>query len=172
MIELEKTYLAKFIPEDLKNYNFKTILDIYIPQTSEHPKLRLRQTGNRYELTKKEPIQENDASEQEEQTIILSEPEFNEFKKITGKKVHKIRYYYKYHDLIIEFDIFQDDLLGLVLIDIEFKTVEEKNNFIMPDFCLIEVTQETFIAGGKICGKKYEDIENDLNRFNYKKLYV
>ena len=53
MIELEKTYLAKNIPENLQNCKFKEIVDIYIPKYSEHPKLRIRKNGNRYEVTKK-----------------------------------------------------------------------------------------------------------------------
>ena len=42
----------------------------------------------------------------------------------------------------------------------------------MPDFCLADVTEEIFIAGGMLGGKKYKDIEIDLKKFNYKKLYI
>ena len=42
----------------------------------------------------------------------------------------------------------------------------------MPDFCLAEVTQETFFAGGIVCGKKYDDLEADLKRFHYQKLFL
>lgn len=28
------------------------------------------------------------------------------------------------------------------------------------------------VIGGMICGKSYEDIESELNRFNYKKLFL
>jgi CYTH domain-containing protein len=106
----------------------------------------------------------------EEQTIILTEDEFNSFQKLDGKKVRKLIYYYDYNEITAEIGIFQDSLKGLVMIDFEFATVEEKDNFKMPDFCLADVTQEVFLAGGMICGKSYEDIENDLKRFNYKKL--
>ncbi len=40
----------------------------------------------------------------------------------------------------------------------------------MPDFCLVEVTQEDFVAGGMLCGKSYEDIKADLDRYGYTKL--
>lgn len=43
-------------------------------------------------------------------------------------------------------------------------------SFQMPDFCLCEVTQEEFIAGGMLCGKRYTDIEADLERFGYKRI--
>ena len=97
MIELEKTYLAKKLPENLRSCKFKEIIDVYIPKTSEHPKLRLRKNGDIFELTKKEPVNEGDASRQKEQTIILNETEFNALnQQIEGKRVHKIRYYYDY----------------------------------------------------------------------------
>ena len=172
MIELEKTYLAKELPEGLENCEFKEIIDIYIPKSSEHPKLRIRKNGNKFEATKKKPVSDGDASRLEEQTIILTEDEFDAFKKLDGKRVCKLRYYYDYNGRTAEIGIFQDSLKGLVVIDFEFANIEEKDNFKMPDFCLADVTQEVFLAGGMICGKKYENIENDLKRFNYKKLFL
>ena len=38
----------------------------------------------------------------------------------------------------------------------------------MPDFCLAEVTQEEFIAGGMLCGKSFEDIKDKLEKFGYR----
>jgi CYTH domain-containing protein len=173
MIELEKTYLAKSIPENLKDCKIKEIVDIYIPKESDHPKLRLRKNGNKFELTKKEPIVESDASNQNEQTIILNEDEFNALnQQVGGKMVRKLRYFYDYNGKTAEFDIFQDSLLGLVVVEFEFDTIEEKDNFQMPDFCLADITQEVFIAGGVICGKTYEDIENNLTKFEYNKLFL
>jgi len=72
MIELERTFLVKIIPENLKSCRFNEIIDIYIPKTAEHPTLRLRKNGNTFELTKKEPVNDGDASHQNEQTIILT----------------------------------------------------------------------------------------------------
>lgn len=42
----------------------------------------------------------------------------------------------------------------------------------MPDFCLADITQEDFIAGGMICGKTYADIESEVQRFGYVKIGV
>jgi len=172
MIEIEKTYLVKDLPKNLKNCKFKEIIDIYIPKTSDHSKLRIRRNGDKFEMTKKEPVSGRDSSYQKEQTIILTETEFNTFSELEGKRVRKFRYYYNYNGQIAEIDIFQDLLNGLVLVDFEFITLKEKDNFKMPDFCLADVTQKVFIAGGVICGKSYKDIENDLNRFGYQKLFL
>lgn len=172
MIELEKTYLVKKLPENLKDCKFKEIIDVYIPKSSDHPKLRLRKNGDKFEITKKEPVNNGDASHQEEQTIILTETEFNALNELEGKRIHKLRYYFDYNGRIAEVDVFQDLLKGLILVDFEFTSIEEKDRFEMPDFCLADVTQELFIAGGMICGKSYEDIEDDLDRFDYKKLFL
>ena len=69
-----------------------------------------------------------------------------------------------------EIDVFADELEGLVLIDFEFDTVEEKSTFKMPSIALADVTQEDFVAGGLLAGKTYNDIALELKRFNYKQI--
>lgn len=172
MIELERTYLLKTIPKDLTKSNFKEIIDIYIPKNSNHPVLRIRKNGNKYEMTKKQPVHGKDSSKQEEQTIILSSEEFESLNNIDGKKVHKIRYNYEYNNKVLEVDVFQEELQGLILVDVEFENEEDMASFEMPDFCLIEVTQEKTFAGGMICGKSYIDIEKKLNEYKYNKLIL
>ena len=170
MVELEKTYLVKNLPENLGSCEFKEIIDIYLPKSSDHSKLRLRKNGDKFEMTKKEPVDGKDSSRQKEQTIVLAEEEFNALNELKGRRVCKFRYLYSYNGQIAEVDVFQDMLEGLVLVDFEFEVMRDKDNFKMPDFCLADVTQEVFVAGGVICGKSYKDIEDDLNRFGYQKL--
>lgn len=167
MIELEKTYLAKFIPKELENE--KEMIDTYIPKDKRHPILRIRKNGDKFEITKKYPV-EDDASKQKEHTIPLTKEEFEEVVKLDGKRVEKIRYDYYYNGKKAEIDVFQGKLKGLVLVDFEFDSEEEKENFEMPDFCLADVSNEEFLAGGMLCGKRYEDIEEGLKKYNYKKL--
>ena len=169
MIELEKTYLAKFLP-DLKKCKSKEIIDIYLPKSAKHPVLRIRKNGDKFEMTKKQPIGE-DKTIQEEQTIILTKEEFQELSSLEGKRIHKIRFYFPYNGRTAEIDVFQGDLKGLVLVDFEFESEQEKQAFEKPDFCLVEVTQEEFIAGGMLCGKTYKDIEKNLQKFGYKSLF-
>lgn len=169
ILELEKTYLAKYLPENLLECKSKEIIDLYIPKHMEHSKLRIRKNWEKMEMTKKIPLNW-DVSSQQEFTIPLSQDEFNVLMTLEWKKIHKIRYYYHYNWLTAEFDVFQWDLKWLVLVDFEFETQEQKEKFIIPDFCLVDVTVEDFIAGWVLCGKKYRDIINNLNIFSYKKL--
>lgn len=170
MIELERTYLAKELPEDLKEVENKEIVDIYLPKNSKHPILRLRKNGEKYEMTKKAPIEGNDSSKQLEQTIVLDKAEFEVLRKVPGKTVSKQRYLYPYKGKTLEFDVFKDELKGLVVVDVEFETEREKDAFEIPEFCLVEVTQEKFIAGGMLCGAKYCDIEQNLDALEYRRV--
>lgn len=172
MVELEWTFLAKALPANLQAAKHKQIIDLYVENGTDHPDLRIRQNGARYELTRKQPVSEGDASKQTETTIELNAAEFASFANTTARKVAKTRYYYQHEDAIAEFDVFEDALEGLVLIDFEFDTDEAQAAFVMPDFCLADVTQETFIAGGVLAGKSYADIEADLKRFEYQRLVM
>lgn len=171
MIEIERTFLAKYLP-NLESCKKKDMLDIYIlSKDSVHARLRIRKNGEKFELTKKTPVNEADHSQLIEETIHLTSDEFEQFEKgVQGKRVHKMRYFYDYEGKVAEIDVFLDELEGLVLVDFEFNNVAEKDSFNIPPFCLAEVTQEDFIAGGVLCGKKYADLEKELERFNYKPL--
>lgn len=169
-VELERTFLLKTVPANLKDCNSIEIIDAYIPSSVAHPVLRLRKRGNVFEMTKKYPVIEDDSSEQKEETISLSEEEFLSLLKIDSKKSRKTRYYYPVDNKTAEIDIFLDDLEGLALVDFEFSSNQEKSDFIMPDFCLADVTQEESVAGGFLAGKKYSDIESFLKKYDYKRI--
>jgi CYTH domain-containing protein len=170
MRELERTFLARYIPQGIQSFDCKEIIDIYIPKAARHPVLRLRKSGDRYEMTKKEPIKEGDASHMNEQTITLTREEFDALKRVRGKMVHKFRYIYPFGANKAEIDVFQENLEGLVIIDFEFNSMEEKDSFKMPEFCLAEVTQDEALAGGMLCGKSYSNIESALKKYGYRKL--
>lgn len=121
MEELELTYLVRELPEGVLRSPSKELLDIYLPADAAHPILRIRKAGDQYEITKKEPIDAQDASRQLETTIPLTADEFKELETIPGRRVAKTRYYYQEGDISYEIDAFRDDLSGLVLADKERK---------------------------------------------------
>ena len=172
MLELEKTYLIKNIPQWLFSFPYKDLLDIYIPVESEHAHLRIRKHGDNMLIMKKELITPDDLSSQQESLIQLSPDEFAALSQVPGKRIHKHRYYMGYEWLTLEIDVFQESLLGLILVDVEFPDETSKNNFLMPDFCLCEVTQDVTFAWGLLCGKDYGDIEDKLRTLLYKRLYI
>ena len=169
-VEYERTFLARYLPEEINSVIPSEIVDTMFPADAHHPQLRLRKNGNKYFMTKKAPVNDTDKSVQYEDTIILTINEYNALAVAPGKSLEKDRYKVEINGFLAEVDVFKGDLKGLVVIDFEFRTEEEKNTFVQPDVCLADVTQEDFIAGGLLCGKAYADIEAELARFNYKKL--
>ena len=170
-IELERTFLLKYKPKDLEKSPACEIVDTYFPDFLEHPVLRLRSRDNKkFEMTKKVCISKDD-SEHEEHTIILSKEEADSLGKAGGKKVVKTRYYYQLPTgERAEVDIFSDKLAGLCVVDFEFKTREEKEKFMPPDFCLAEITPDVKLAGGILAGGEYSKIEKHLEQYSYKKI--
>lgn len=171
-IELELTYLARELPADLATKPSKMLVDVYYPASDPHPLVRIRQKGDSYEITKKEMASGADSSNMLEHTIKLTREEFDALSAAPGKRVAKRRYEYEYEGRKAEIDVFQGGLNGLVVVDFEFTDREDQLAFQMPDFCLADVTQEAFIAGGKLAGKSYADIQDDLNRYGYQQLHI
>ncbi|MBI4181803.1 MAG: hypothetical protein HY520_02445 [Candidatus Aenigmarchaeota archaeon] len=171
MVELERTFLAKALPPGLARCRSIGIVDLYVPREG-HPVLRLRKRGDRYEITKKAPLRQEDCSRQEELTIPLSPPEFAALAASPGRRLEKIRYFYSWQGKTLEVDVFQGPLAGLVLVDAEFSTTAARDAFAMPPFCLAEVTQETAFAGGMLCGKRYADLHAPLARHGYRPLSI
>lgn len=165
MIELEKTFIVKTVPE-LNSCESIEIHDIYLPAENIHPILRIRKSGDSMKITKKEVIN-CDRSEQKEYTIPLSDKEFSLFSNLKGKVITKTRYIFQVEKAVCHLDVFHDKLKGLVLADFEFKTQEDKITFIPPEFCLADVTQEELIAGGMLAGKSYQEIEPFLKKMGY-----
>ena len=124
---------------------------------AKHPKLRIRRKGDRFEITKKTPI-DGDVSRQLEQTIPISEAEFMELTSGLKRKVAKNRYTVENEGRTAEIDIFIGEHEGLILCDFEFETDEELHNFKTPDFVLADVTTEDIIAGGILSGTTRDEL--------------
>ena len=167
-LELELTFLVNALPEELRTAQPTRIVDVYVPENLEvHPRLRLRQEGGRYELTKKLPVVEGDASQHHEQTLPLDAAEFECLAAASGRRLEKDRYQVKIDGHPAEVDVFRGSLDGLVLVDFEFEDRDSLESFVAPACCGRDVTQEDFIAGGLLAGRSYSDIEPDLARCGY-----
>ncbi len=168
--ELELTFLAREIPKEIIKTQPQKTIDIYIPENSDFPILRLRQKGNSYELTKKSPARKGDYSTHIEDTIELSRDEFLALRVASKRSVTKNRFAVIINGYNAEVDVFLEDLAGLVLIDFEFDNEQQRDKFQTPDCCLVDVTQQKFILGGQLAGKSYMNLKHGLDKFNYMKL--
>lgn len=175
MVELEReyTFLINSLPADIDKFPSKIIEDNYIPANADHPVIRIRRNGEKYVITKKYPENSSDelngdSSRMVEHTIELSLDEYKSLNLLPGKRFKKRRFNYEINGYNAEVDIYLGDLSGLVVIDFEFESDEAMATFQKPDFVGSDVTQDSLVAGGMLCGKSYADIAKQLlSKYNY-----
>jgi CYTH domain-containing protein len=161
VIEIEKTFLVKTLPQNLSSFPSKAFLQGYI-SPSPSP-LRIRRYGSKFEITKKLPIKKGDYSSAEEINIPLTEFEFNKLWPLANKSLEKNRYYFPLgNNLVAEINLYQGKLLGLIMVEVEFTSEEEMNNFVPPDWFGRDITQEEFAANSFLAGKSFADIKKFL----------
>lgn len=172
-IEVERAFLPNVLPPEIKNCVPTEVTDIYLSdETDLLTKMRLRQNGNSYSFTKKVVIDPEELSVQEEYNVPLSPNEFAMFRALGGRMLVKDRYVVDIEGRGAEVDVFKGTLNGFVLIEFEFSSTAERDDFTPPSYCIADVTQEDFVAGAYLAGKGYEDITSDLARFGYTPLYA
>jgi len=158
MIEIEKTFLIKRLPNNLSQYKSQKIKQGYI-SPNPYP-LRIRQKGDKFELTKKIPLKEGDFSSFNETNIYLTKYEFNKLWKSVEKSLEKTRYIIPLkNNLTAELDVFEKELKGLAFIEVEFNSQEEMDSFNPPNWFGRDVTQEDFAANVFLAGKNFKEIK-------------
>jgi len=160
-LEIEKRFLVKSLP-NLDGVESKKTVDIYFPEVVEHAVLRARHQGEQYELTKKTRNKTDNGYVMLEQTIDLSEKEFNFLYTCSQRRIEKVRYYVPYQTVIIEIDIFEHRLKGLILAEIEFDTEDELLAFKAPKWLGKEINDIDILAGGVLSGETWESVKSYL----------
>ena len=160
-MEIEKTFLVKSIPQNLSSFKFYKIKQGYI--SSGPSPLRIRQKGDKYELTKKIFLKENDFSQAEETNIYLTEYEFDKLWPLVEKSLEKTRYIVPLeNNLFAELDIYSGKLDGFMVVEVEFGSEEKMNLFVPPEWFGKDITQEDFTANMFLAGKSFEEIKKFL----------
>lgn len=160
MIEIEKTFLVRELPE-LSLYKSVKIKQGYISTTTSP--LRIRQKGDKFELTKKIPLKEGDFSSVDEINIPLTEYEFNRLWSLVKKSLEKTRYLIPIKDnLIAELDIYENELKGFFVVEVEFISKKQMNSFSPPDWFGEDITQKDFSANSFLAGKSFSEIKKYL----------
>jgi adenylate cyclase len=158
--EIERTFLLKSTPKNLDEFKKQYLMDVYLPPELQNPQIRLRQIDKKFFLTKKYPQNVNDLSIMIEETLNLSELEFDYFKSyLKGKKLEKTRYSKTYETFHIDLDVYLGDLSPLIILDVELTNPDENIDEILKHFNVeVEITNNKKFAGGLIAGKTYNEI--------------
>jgi CYTH domain-containing protein len=109
MIEIEKRYLAKYLPADLDTASSYYLEDVYVSFESSAV-LRLRRQDDKYMITKKVNVNPGDVSANYEYTIDLTAEEYDKLCHAPGRRVSKRRYLYDIDGVTYEIGVFDGEL--------------------------------------------------------------
>ena len=136
-IEIERKFLVKEIPDNLDTYERIDMTQGYL---NTDPVVRIRKENDDYVLTYKG----SGLLSHSEYNLPLNKESFDHLiKKCDGIIISKSRYKIPLkNNLTAELDIFKGDLDSLKLVEVEFGSVEEANNFIPPEWFGKDVTTD------------------------------
>ena len=135
MLEIERKFLVKQLPENLQNYSHKEFEQGYLCTT---PVVRVRREGDDYVLTYKGA---GLMTRKEENLPLNKEAYEHLIAKADGIVITKTRYFIPEKDgLKIELDVFHGVHQGLILAEVEFSTEEEANAYQPPEWFGEDVT--------------------------------
>ena len=136
-IEIERKFLVKKIPDNLDTYERIDMIQGYL---NTAPVVRVRKESDDYVLTYKG----SGLLSHSEYNLPLNKEAFEHLlKKCDGIIISKSRYKIPLeNNLTAELDIFKGDLDSLKLVEVEFDSVEEADNFTPPEWFGEDVTTD------------------------------
>lgn len=166
-VERERRFLLRSYPPELEPAHFHTqIFDNYVTNT----RLRLRKIREPYKREWTFKISQKFAPDPEDLSrtlitnIYLTQVEYEMFAHLEGNEIRKNRYPYEFEGHKYSVDVFLGDLHGLILAEIEFASDEELENFKMPSFAVMEVTNDPLFTGGRLVELTADEIRQELKR--------
>ena len=135
VVEIERKFLVPETP-DLTGTDADEIEQGYLAIGSDG-EVRLRRKGERLLLTAKR----GSGISRDEAEVELDREPFERLWPLTeGRRLHKRRHVIPHGDLRIEVDVYEGELEGLVVAEIEFSSEDEARAFQPPDWIGEEVT--------------------------------
>lgn len=152
------SFLVKERP-DLDGLEPVEIEQFYLSDIQTPLRLR-RYNRERFELTKKIPVDRADLSRQEEINIPLEATEFAELRRLAKRGLKKRRYYVPLADgLRAELDIYEGPLDGLMSVEVEFPDETSRQRFRPPEWFGRDITQAEWATNSFLAGKSLSEIE-------------
>lgn len=145
-MEIERKYLIKSIPENLKDFPCRIIEQGYL---NTDPVVRIRKDDNNFELTYKS----KGLMVRKEYNLPLTKEAYEHLlRKIDGRLIKKRRYMIPLErDLTIELDVFEGDLAPLILAEVEFSDEQSALSFTPPDWFGEDVTFSGKYHNSQLC---------------------
>ena len=136
--EIERKFLVERLPQDMQTQTSKKIIQGYLAITEDGAEIRLRKIEDGLFQT----VKSGKGLTRHEVETELTKNQFDTFWPLTeGRRVEKRRYAIPYNDWVIELDIYESVLKGLVTAEVEFISKEDAEAFTPPEWMGPEVTQ-------------------------------
>ena len=162
--EIERRFLLAKLPSDVNTGSFVRITDHYLAGT----RLRLRRMASPADETvalKLAQKYQGDGQPDDSTmitTIYLNEAEYALLAKLGGASLVKRRYRYRVDVYLYSLDVFEGQLDGLVMLEIEGRPGLDIGKLPVPEIAIREVTGDPFFDGGSLSIVSLEDFQARL----------
>lgn len=136
-VEIERVFIVKELPTDLDKSKKLIIRAGNFYDSNVVDSLRIRQIGDKYELTKKEG---ESTRERIEHIIYISKDEFEVIWPAAKWKYEKNRYLLSLDNYTAELDIYLGKLKGYARVEVEFDNQQQAQGFCPPEWFGKEIT--------------------------------
>lgn len=146
-IEIERKFLVSSVPDNLQDYEHMTIHQGYLVIGADGSEARIRNSDGIFTMT----VKTKGELCRGEWEVKIDIEQFNELWPSTvGKRVEKTRYKIPYKDSVIELDIYEGDLSGLISAEVEFPNEDKANTFNAPEWFIADVTNDKAFKNQKL----------------------
>jgi adenylate cyclase len=136
-MEIERKFLLERLPDEAAEP--RRIEQGYLA-LDEGTEVRVRRWPDGHALT----VKHGSGEVRTEVELMLSEEEFSELWPLTeGRRVHKTRWIAALGELEAELDVYEGELHGLLVAEVEFPDEEASGTFEPPDWFGAEVTEDS-----------------------------
>ncbi len=148
-MEIERKYLLKNSEFEFNKYPYKEMMQSYI---SVDPVIRIRQEGQKYVLA----IKGEGTIARQEYELEITKEQFESLSlKTETKWLKKKRYYVPLREidevgLVAEIDVYEEFLEGLIIVEIEFESLEDSEVFTPPFWFGKEVSNDPLYSNSSL----------------------
>ncbi|MCL7997779.1 CYTH domain-containing protein [Brucella sp. 21LCYQ03] len=150
-LEIERKFLVAAMPP-LENLKAVEIQQGYFTRAEDSVEIRLRRKGSDFFLT----LKSKGLIERQEYEVAISEAQFEALWPATaGRRFEKTRYVGSLlHGENFELDVFAGDLAPLVLVEVEFSSIEAAERFQPPAWFGADVSEDASFKGRSLAMRK------------------
>ena len=137
--EIERKFIVTEPPPGLAGYSYEAIRQGYLALDPDGTEVRIREKGNRFFQT----VKSSGNLQRREVEVPLTRAQFEALWPLTeGRRVEKTRYAIAFEGHVIELDVYDGALAGLLTAEVEFASLEASAVFQPPPWLGREVTED------------------------------